>query len=251
MATTSNTTSTTASATMSLDDLAAQLSRAHGERLTAVVLYGSAARGEQVAQRSDLNVLVIVKSLGAAALRESAATSRAWAEAGNPPPLVLTEAEWRSSRDIFAMEFADILDRHRVITGALPDVRATVDPAHLRHQLEFEAMGKLIHLRQAILACEGDAARELELLAATKSAVLVLFRTLVRAHGERPPEGAEAVVRRAAALAGLDPTPFLEVVTHVAGAAAIPTSRAHAVLDAYHSGLERFVAHVDALVHSP
>lgn len=247
------TTSTTPTATtiMTLEELAAQLSRAHGERLTAVVLYGSAARGEQVAQRSDLNVLVIVKSLRAAALRESAATSRAWAEAGNPPPLVLTETEWRSSRDVFAMEFADILDRHRVITGALPDVQASVDPAHLRHQLEFEAMGKLIHLRQAILACEGDAAREIELLAATKSAVLVLFRTLARAHGERPPEGPEAVVRRAAALAGLDPAPFLEVVAHVAGAAAIPTARAHAVLDEYHAGLERFVAHVDALVHAP
>lgn len=235
--------------TMTLDDLAARLSSAFGDQLTAVVLYGSAARGEQVAQRSDYNVLVIVKGLTPAALRAAAATTRAWGEAGNPPPLVLTEAEWRSSRDVFAMEFADILERNRVLTGALPDGPTSVDPAHLRHQLEFEAMGKLIRLRQAILACEGDPARELELLAATRSAVLVLFRTLLRAHGERAPEGAEAVVRRAAELAAFDAAPFLEVVAHVAGTVPIPAARADAVLSAYHAGLERFVAHVDALVH--
>jgi hypothetical protein len=58
------------------------------------------------------------------------------------------------------------------------------------------------------------------------------------------------VVRRAAELAGFDATPFVRVVDHVAGSATIPASQADAVLGAYHAGLERFVAHVDALVHA-
>lgn len=238
-------------AKMTLEDLTAQLSRAHGAQLTAVVLYGSAARGDHVAQTSDLNVLVIVKALSSAALRATAATSAAWATAGNPPPLIMTEAEWKSSRDVFAMEFADILERHRVLAGALPDGPSRVDLGHLRHQLEFEAMGKLIRFRQGILACDGDAKRELALLAATKSAVLVLFRTLLRVHGEQAPETPEAVVRRAAALGGFDPAPFVEVVAHARGEASIPTARADAVLEAYHAGLQRFLAHVDAVAHAP
>ncbi len=236
-------------ATMTLEDLAAQLRKAHADQLTAVVLYGSAARGDTSKTR-DLNVLVVVKSLTNAALRASSATSGAWVDAGNPPPLILTETEWRTSRDVFAMEFADILERHRVIAGALPADDGRVDASHLRHQLEFEAMGKLIRLRQGILACEGDAKRELTLLAATKSAVLVLFRTLLRVHGEAAPDDPMEVARRAARLAGFDAAPFLEVIAHATGAQSIPTARADAVLEAYHAGLQAFVAHVDALVHA-
>ena len=235
---------------MTLDELAARLSRAHGGDLVAVVLYGSAARGERVERRSDYNILVIVRSLTPAALRAAADTTREWGEAGNPPPLLMTEAEWRSSHDVFAIEIADILERHRVLTGALPDGPRRVDPAHLRHQLEFEAMGKLLHLRQGILYCDGDAAKEVELLAASRSAVLVLFRTLLRVHGERAEIASDEVVRRAAARAGFDATPFLAVLAHVGGTADIQTGDADAILTACHAGLERLVAHVDALAHA-
>ena len=110
-------------------------------------------------------------------------------------------------------------------------------------------MGKLLALRQGILAAGGNAERELELLAASRSAVLVLFRTLLRVHGEAAVDGPEEVVRRAAEHAGFDAAPFLEVVAHVSGSKRIPASHADVVLTAYHAGLERFVAHVDALVH--
>ena len=236
--------------TMTLEALTERLQQAQGEQLLAVVLYGSAARGERVEQRSDFNVLVIVRTLTPAALRATAATAQAWSAAGNPPPLILTEAEWRSSRDVFAMEVADILERHRVLFGAMPAEPSSVDQAHLRHQLEFEAMGKLLALRQGILAAGANTARELALLAASKSAVLVLFRTLLRVHGESGADGPEDAVRRAAGHAGFDAAPFLEVVAHVQGKEKIPAARADAVLTAYHAGLERFVAHVDALVHA-
>jgi predicted nucleotidyltransferase len=234
-------------ATMTLDDLSAQLSRAFGDQLVAVVLYGSAARGEHVAERSDLNVLVLVRTLTPAALRAAAVTARAWHAVGNPPPLVLTEAEWRSSRDIFAIEYADILERHRVLTGALPDGPRTVAPEDLRHQLEFEAMGKLLRLRRGILASNGEAEEELALLGAARSAVLVLFRTLLRVHGEGAPAASDDVIRRAAALAKFDATVFLDLETHARGTARIPPERADEALAAYHAALETFVAHVDGL----
>jgi hypothetical protein len=238
-----------AKVTMTLDELTTALSGAYGDELRSVVLYGSAARDNGMTKGSDYNVLVLVRALTPAALRASAPAVHRWNAAGNPAPLVLTEAEWKSSRDIFAIEVADIQDRHRVLAGALPEGPTDVDPAHLRHQLEFEAMGKLIRFRQALLACEGNQARELELLTATKSAVLVLFRTLLRVHGERAPDRAPDVVERAAALAGLDAAPFLDVVAHTSGGPAIPLARADAVVEAYHAGLKRFVAHVDALAH--
>ena len=50
-------------ATMTLDELVTQLRAAYGARLSSVVLYGSAAGGEHIPNRSDYNVLVLLDSL--------------------------------------------------------------------------------------------------------------------------------------------------------------------------------------------
>ncbi|MBM3898913.1 MAG: hypothetical protein FJ362_01980 [Gemmatimonadetes bacterium] len=249
-----------AKVTITQVQLMQRLQAALADDLVAVVLYGSAARPAGTtgsvtngaattggaAPSGARNILVLVRTLTPSTLRSVARTTHEWIAAGHPAPLIMTEGEWRTSRDIFAIEVADILERHEVLVGALPAGVAGVDSAHLRHQLEFETMGKLLAIRQGILAADGDPARELQLLAATKSAVLVLFRTLLRLHGEPIPADAAEVVRHAAARVGFDPVPFLRVLAHVAGTAAIPTAEADSTLTGYHQGIERFVSYVDA-----
>jgi predicted nucleotidyltransferase len=152
---------------MTLEILVEQLKAAFGSALRAVVLYGSAAAGEHIANRSDYNVLVIVDSLDLDLLRKEAAVARAWAEAGNPAPLTLTTREWQSSVDIFPMEYADVLERHRVLYGTPPFEGITVDRGDLRLQLEQQAMGKLLRLRAGIVAARGDSRQLVELLASS------------------------------------------------------------------------------------
>jgi hypothetical protein len=57
------------------------------------------------------------------------------------------------------------------------------------------------------------------------------------------------VIDAVAARVGFDPAPFRAVVAHVRGTKAIAKGEADAVLTAYHDGLKRFVAHVDAMLH--
>ncbi len=235
-------------AKLTLAEFTGQLTKAFGDDLTAVVLYGSAVGRTDPERGSDRNILVIVKTLRTAALRAAAAVTTAWQRTGNPAPLILTEAEWRSSRDVFAMEHADIGARREVLSGAFPELPAP-DQADLRRQLEFEAMGALIHLRQGILACGGDTAKELHLLTASKGTVLVLFRALLRVHGAAVPAEAEQVIDAAAVHAGFETAPFHAVVAHARGTKVIAKSAADDVLTAYHGGLKRFVAHVDAMLH--
>lgn len=237
-----------ATRTMTLDGFTAELRTAFGDDLTAVVLYGSAAGRAVEEPTSSQNVLVIVRTLQPDALRRAAAATALWQQAGNPAPLILTAAEWRSSRDVFAMEHLDILQRHRVAHGALP-VQALPTDADLRRQLEYEAMGALIHLRQGILICNGDHARELDLLAISKGTVLALFRSLLRLHGAPVPTDPDEAIRAAAAAARLDAAPFLAVAAHVRGSTKLSAARADEILTAYHAGLKQFVAHVDAMVH--
>src|SRR6185503_1643308 len=117
-------------ARMTLEELVSQLRAAYGTALRSVVLYGSAAAGEQT-KRSDQNVLVIVDSLDRERLAAASAASRAWSESGNPAPLTLKTAEWRGSSDIFPMEYADILERHRILYGDPPFEGIRVDLANL------------------------------------------------------------------------------------------------------------------------
>jgi hypothetical protein len=210
---------------MTLDELVSQLRAAYGTALRSIVLYGSAAAGEHIPKRSDYNVLVIVDALDAERLAAASAASRAWTEAGNPAPLTLTTSEWRGSSDIFPMEYADILDRHKVLFG---------DPT-------FE----VIKLRQGILASGNDGQRQLDLLAASIGAVMVVFRAFLRLHGTQPPKDNVALAEAVAREAKFDPAPFARVVTHVRGKDQLKSGDAGPVIAGYLRGMEQLVEHLD------
>lgn len=232
-------------ASMTLDDLVTQLRAAYGAELRAVVLYGSAAAADAAPGRSGYNVLVVVDAIGMKELRAVAATSRAWGEAGHPPPLTLTTAEWLGSADIFPMEYADVLERHRVLHGALPTDGVAVAPSDLRVQVEHEVLGKLLQLRQGILAAGGVPKRNLELLEASLSTLGVVFRGVVRLVGRRPEHDNEAVVREVATVAGFDAAPFVRVIRHARGVDRIAPDAAESILAAYLDALGKLVAFVD------
>ncbi|MEO7086092.1 MAG: nucleotidyltransferase domain-containing protein [Gemmatimonadaceae bacterium] len=232
-------------ASMTLDELVKQLKSAYGPAVKSIVLYGSAAAGEHIAKRSDYNVLVIVDGLDQAKLTAASAASRAWTEAGNPAPLTMTVSEWRGSSDIFPMEYADILDRHKVLAGEALFDGITVDPKDLRLQLEQEAMGKVIKLRQGVLAAGNDNNRLLKLLAASASAIMVVFRATVRLHGGTPPKDNVALATEVGKQAGFDPEPFARVIRHVRGESGLKAGDVSTTLPGYLRGMEQLVAYLD------
>jgi len=229
---------------MSLDDLVQQLRLVHGDSLRAVVLYGSAASGEQVAGYSDFNVMVIVSSIALPQMRSLAQTMRAWQEAGNPPVLELTEAEWNRSADIFPMEYADILERHRLLHGSLAMTEIVVHADHLRLQTEQEAMGKLLRLRRGVMVAGSDVKRQTELLRSSHSALQVIFRAVLRLHGVRPERDAAKVVEATAVRCGFDAAPFNRVVALVHGTP-LPDGEVENVLAGYVNGLNTLVEYLD------
>ncbi|HEX2692947.1 MAG TPA: nucleotidyltransferase domain-containing protein [Gemmatimonadaceae bacterium] len=230
---------------MKLDELVRQLKLAYGDALRSVVLFGSAVAGEHLAKTSDYNVLVIVDSLPLERLRAVAAVSKAWAEDGNPPPMTFTTQEWRSSSDIFPMEYADILERHRVLHGEPPFDGITVRPADLRLQVEHQTMGKLLQLRQAIMGAGGDSALQLGVLEKSLSTLMVIFRGVARLNAQVPSQDYESLSRSVAEKAGFSPEPFVRVIRHVRGTEKLPREAASGVLEEYLSAMEQLVAYLD------
>ncbi|MDB4882349.1 MAG: hypothetical protein JWL95_1115 [Gemmatimonadetes bacterium] len=237
-------------ATMTLEDLVTQLRAAYGSRLASVVLYGSAAGGDHVQKRSDYNVLLLLDSLDSSELTHPSSAAaghvaRAWHEAGNPPPMTMTVTEWRRSSDIFPMEYADILERHRVLYGTAPFDGISVAPGDLRLQLEQQVMGKLLQLRQGALLAGTDGKRQVELVAASLSTMMVLFRAVLRLHGEQPAGDNAAIATRVGALAGFDATPFVRAARHVRGTEKLAASDSSDVLAGYLTAIEQLNHYLD------
>jgi hypothetical protein len=232
---------------MTLDELVNQLKLAYGGALRSVVLYGSAVAGEHIAKKSDYNVLVIVDSITVENLRNAAAVAGAWANDGNPPPMTFTSAEWKSSSDIFPMEYADILERHRVLFGDAPFDGISVSQSDLRLQVEHQAMGKLLQLRQGIMAAAGDSKNQLALLEDSLSTLMVIFRGVARLEGGTAPKDYEALANEVARRAGFAAEPFAKVIRHVRGGEKLPREDAVPVLSGYLAGMEKLVAYLDSL----
>jgi hypothetical protein len=230
---------------MKLDELVRQLQLAYADALRSVVLFGSAVAGEHRPNKSDYNVLVIVDALPLDRLRAVAAVSRAWAEDGNPPPMTFTTREWQGSGDIFPMEYADILERHRVLFGTLPVDGISVKPADLRLQVEHQTMGKLLQLRQAIMGAGGDTALQLDVLEKSLSTLMVIFRAIVRLNGQVPSQDYEALTLSVAERAGFSPEPFVRVIRHARGTEKLPRDKASVILEEYLTAMERLVTYLD------
>jgi predicted nucleotidyltransferase len=229
---------------MKLEDFVAQLRSAFASELRAVVLYGSAASGEHLPSKSDYNVLVLVQSLPGERLIAASAAVKAWVDAGNPAPMTLTIDEWHGSADIFPIEYADILERHKVLYGDLStDVR--VNPSHLRLQLEHEAMATLLQLRRGALAAGNDSKEQLKLLESASSTVMVVFRALLRMLGDTPPRDYVELAQKVASAASLDAAPFVQVVWHKRGEPKINTQTVPRVLEGYLSGMQQLVHFLD------
>jgi predicted nucleotidyltransferase len=231
-------------AKMTLDELVSQLRAAFGNELRAVVLYGSAAAGEHHPKKSDYNVLVLVERFAPERLMAASAAVKAWSDDGNPPPLTLTVDEWHDSADIFPIEYADLLEGHRVLYGDLQtDVR--VNPQHLRLQLEHAAMGTLLQLRRGALAAGNDTKAQLTLLEKSSSTVMVVFRALIRLLGEKPDRDNVELSKKVATAASIDAAPFVQVIWHKRGETPIRTQDVPRVLADYLSGMQQLVHYLD------
>lgn len=131
-----------------LQELVDRLKQAHGDRLFSVILYGSAASGEHREHFSDINVLCVLSRIAPAELAACGPIFEWWRSLNNPPPLLLSEEELRTSTDCFPIEFEDMKERRRVLYGKDLIRDLVVKKTFYRAQVEMELRSKLLRLRQ-------------------------------------------------------------------------------------------------------
>jgi hypothetical protein len=178
------------------------------------VLYGSAARGDYVPGRSNINLMLVLDALAPATLRSLSRGFTAWRKGTSEPPLILSRSEWIRASDAFPIEITDMRTSYRVLRGTDPLADARVDQTDLRKALEREFRGKLLRLRQgyAMYAPEPAALGKLSLQSA--ATILVLLRGVLTLLGKTIPTDSLELAAVAAAAVGFEGEHLLCVVRH-------------------------------------
>ena len=195
-----------------LDELVHKIKAAAAENLRAIILYGSAATEEFHAKHSDLNILCVVNQADAAHLEAFHGPFEWWTRRGQNVPLVFTAEELQRSADIFAIELLDMKSRHRILYGenVLPGI--SVPLRYHSIQVERELRANWLRLRQAILAAPHKSKAYLEIMTASFSSFVALFRHALMALGEAPAETRREAIDRIAKFAGADAAGFHSIL---------------------------------------
>jgi hypothetical protein len=195
-----------------LDQLVEKLTKGLGSDLVSVVLYGSAAVGDNDEKFSDFNVLCVLTQITPAQLGATEAIFRWWREQGNPSPLLLTGDEVRTSTDCFAIEFHDIREHHRILYGADVVSSLEIDRKFYRAQVEHDLRAKLLRLRQKASGILSDKDVLRSLLADSISTFCVLFRHALILCGVDAPARKRDIIEHARERFGIDPAPFTSLL---------------------------------------
>src|SRR5882724_6367306 len=107
-----------------IQDFISQLREGAGTNLASVILYGSAAAGDYVADSSDMNLLCVLHDTSFTQLAKLSAALASWAAQKNRTPLIMGMEELRRSADVFSIELLDMQGSYRVLFGE--DVLSTL-----------------------------------------------------------------------------------------------------------------------------
>lgn len=213
----------------------------------AVLVYGSAARGEFLPGYSNVNLLILLEQATQPVLQAWAGLGKPWDSEKIIAPLLLTQDDLRQSSEVFPLEFLNVSDHHVLLQGTDPFPDLPVNAARLLFQCEQELRGNLLRIRQRYV--EGWARVEAvqALLPLSLTALIPCLRGVYRLLNRPSVTKSDAVLRELNVALNLDPTVFLDVWQMKRG---LSTPGKHALpklLDRYLAELSRLADRLETM----
>ena len=231
-----------------LQRLIEDLTTAHGENLASVTLYGSTAVHDTIDDRSQHNVLIVLRRIALEDLRLSVEPLRAWAKVGQPMPVYFSLDELQGAADVFPIEFLQMQKARRVLHGSDPLQLVETSDANLRHQIEYELRTKFLQLRRLYFPAARSPEKLLGLMVDSLSSFAALFRAVLMLLGKEVPATKKEALHATANLFGFDVTPF-DRILELSGMKGRTVSETEAteLFSAYLAQLERVIDAVDQI----
>ena len=177
-----------------LNEFTQEIRQLLSDEIVAVILYGSGAGANFVPDRSDINIVIVVKSAHFDICKTQPHLG-AWRKRGFAMPLLLDQEFLQRARDVFPMEFHDIREQHRLLWGEDVFQDFAIDPRHLAFRPSMRRAANSA-APCGYLECAEDPTRLRALLIDSSKTFLILLRNLIRLHGHAGVLSYEEVLSR-------------------------------------------------------
>ena len=215
--------------------------------LVGLVLFGSAARGDFIVGRSNINVLLVVQKLSSDHLRRAGQLHREWGKHQIVAPLLMTPYNLNRSRSLFPLEFLQMTQFHVLLAGKTPFEETQVDMARLGWQCEQELMANVLQVRQRFIEGEGRIEAIQALLLLSITAVLPCIRGLLYCLGQSSNDNDMNILESLSNTLEFDATVFIDILKIKRGLSSPGALEWAKTYERYLQSLERFMEQVSAI----
>ena len=225
------------------------LKHTHGSNLASVTLYGSAAAGDFIPERSDYNILIALKKITPADLRNAHACVREWHRLGHPVPVYFTFSELQNAADVFPIEFHQMETAHKVLYGEDVLEGLKISDVFLRHQTEYELRSKLLLLRRQYIPASASVEGLSNLMGESLASFSAIFRAVLLLHGVQPPSTKHEIVALTVGKLGLDGIVFEKIfnIREKNFAQALTEVKANELFAQYMEQIDKVIDSIDAV----
>jgi predicted nucleotidyltransferase len=221
------------------------LTKAHGENLVSIILYGSAATRDFQTHFSDYNLLVVLREITPKDLMDAHVAAREWRKIGHQIPAYFTASEIKEAADVFPIEYYQMKKAHVVLFGEDILKEVSISDQNLRHQIEYELRGKLLRLRKLYIPSCTSSERLTELMVRSLSNFIALFHATLLLHKIDLPQTKLVVINAMAHNFKIDPQPFMKILEIRDKGTAINEKEANELFTKYIAEIEKVIELVD------
>ncbi len=220
---------------------------AFGDNLISIILYGSAARGEYVYKKSDINFMIVLSDQGIRDIRKAHSLVKRWQKRNAETPLMLTKGYIESSLDSFPIEFLTMRESYQVVYGedVLADIK--IDTKDLRLQCERELRGKLLHLRESYLNTYGKKKSIQELMTVSLPTFTSIFSGLLYLKGQEIPSSKTDILKSTSEEFNLNYNVFEQLVKLRNNSLKLGSNELNDLMENYIEQIRKLTITVDAL----
>lgn len=204
-----------------LEELERALVTTLGSDLVALLVFGSAVRGDFRAGHSDIELMIVLKTAEPERLSAIANPLAMARYAIRVEPMILTSAEIPRAADVFPLLYDGIRQSHALLHGADPFSQLSISDRHRRLRIEQELREVQIRLRRVVTDTLGQPVELVSPILRKLRQARAPLHALLSLRGAPCPEPLEDVLSAAGKLYSIDVAPLAK--TKEAPAVALAT----------------------------
>ena len=214
------------------------------DELEGILLFGSVARGDFVADRSNINLLVMFRQISVSLLQSGKKLHQQWGKHHIIAPLMMTQNDMRQSCQLFPLEFLQMKDHHVLLLGQNPFDHLQIGEESLARQCEQELMSNLLRVRQRFVEGEGRQEAIQALLILSITSVIPCLRGILHVVGQSSQGTDKQILDRLPLGIQFDPNVMFEVLNMKRGTTSPGSLEWIKVYERYLENLGSLVEHI-------